>query len=370
MDDYHEYGHVDPVGDQYHHRSGVYGSPSAYAIDLSDVDDYGIEPLSAPARSFRTPEPDSPSPITTTDDTMKREPNSIPSQLRSSYGPSTAVVVRRESKATRKGGSAPKHPMSAYLFFVKEHRSKLRAAFPEKGFVAIAQFLGEQWRVLSDSARERFERRAATDKLRYHSEKQAFQESVSASDHHKSNKPSQREPQSAMPSTHRRTQSASARAVSIRRKRDPLLPRAPMTPYHFFVAAVRDKHESSEPDATNDPDLSAKSLSLQWRRLSAIERREYDAMSASDQKRFDHEMSQFEERSLTSPAASMPPKSARKRKSDEVEGNNGSPSANSPHIATTLTSSASTPVVRESKWMAKRSKLNDKRRVALTVATS
>ncbi len=54
-------------------------------------------------------------------------------------------MKRRKAK---KHPSAPKHPMSAYLYFVADHRQKLKQRFPEKGFTEIARMLGDEWRKL------------------------------------------------------------------------------------------------------------------------------------------------------------------------------------------------------------------------------
>ena len=43
----------------------------------------------------------------------------------------------------KKRPDAPKHPMSAYLYFVKDHRERLRKENPEKGFTAMARHLGD-----------------------------------------------------------------------------------------------------------------------------------------------------------------------------------------------------------------------------------
>jgi len=61
------------------------------------------------------------------------------------YLPKSQGGMMKRKKA-RKHPSAPKHPMSAYLYFVADHRAKLKDAFPDKNFTEIAKLLGEQWR--------------------------------------------------------------------------------------------------------------------------------------------------------------------------------------------------------------------------------
>lgn len=49
-------------------------------------------------------------------------------------------------KKAKKHPKAPKHPMSAYLYFVADNRTKLKEQYPEKGFADIARLLGSKWR--------------------------------------------------------------------------------------------------------------------------------------------------------------------------------------------------------------------------------
>ena len=61
---------------------------------------------------------------------------------------------KQSDKAKRKKHPlAPKHPLSAYLFYVATNRSALNSKYPDKDFTEIARLLGQQWyaRVLSCS---------------------------------------------------------------------------------------------------------------------------------------------------------------------------------------------------------------------------
>ena len=71
--------------------------------------------------------------------------------------------------------SAPKHPASAYLFFVASNRQRLQEVFPDKSFTDTARILGILWRQLSREDRRKFELLAAADKRRYEEEKLAWE---------------------------------------------------------------------------------------------------------------------------------------------------------------------------------------------------
>lgn len=87
----------------------------------------------------------------------------------------------------------PKKPLSAYLFFSLDNRSRIsrRSASPNmpnfesvaarrrwmsehSGFAAIGRALGAQWRALSAAEKAPYERRAEADRSRYASELSAY----------------------------------------------------------------------------------------------------------------------------------------------------------------------------------------------------
>ena len=74
-------------------------------------------------------------------------------------------------KKRKKHPLAPRHPMSAYLHFLKENRPKLNVQFPNKSFAEIAQLCGERWRELPVEERRPYEVMSAADKRRYEEEK-------------------------------------------------------------------------------------------------------------------------------------------------------------------------------------------------------
>jgi len=81
--------------------------------------------------------------------------------------------VRSRGKR-KKDPSAPKNPLSAYLFFVTEQRSNL-AGKSSKSFADLAKELGQQWKEMSDQEKAPYQEMAKKDKERFQFEKRAFE---------------------------------------------------------------------------------------------------------------------------------------------------------------------------------------------------
>lgn len=52
-------------------------------------------------------------------------------------------------KRRKRDPNAPKHPVSAYLFFVAESRTKLCKEYPGMSFGEMAKFIGSKWKALT-----------------------------------------------------------------------------------------------------------------------------------------------------------------------------------------------------------------------------
>ena len=64
----------------------------------------------------------------------------------------------------------PKRAMSAYMYFVKEQYSSMKASQPDLKFGDASKALGKQWKAMSIMSKAKFEALSATDKARYQRE--------------------------------------------------------------------------------------------------------------------------------------------------------------------------------------------------------
>jgi hypothetical protein len=80
-------------------------------------------------------------------------------------------------KRRRKHPKAPKHPLSAYLFFVATHRAQLTARYSDRSFSEVARILGSVWKRVPGHEKRKYEILAESDKRRYKYEMNDWNES-------------------------------------------------------------------------------------------------------------------------------------------------------------------------------------------------
>eukprot|EP01083_Nonionella_stella_P056705 149192_1 len=166
----------------------------------------------------------------------------------------------------KKHPNAPKHPMSAYLYFVGSTRQKLKEDNPGKDFTAVAKMLGENWKRLSTEDRREFVEKAEKDKKRYRDEKAVFDPSPEYADEE---------------------------SLALRkRKKHPLAPKHPLSGYLYFVANNRAEYNKKNPG--KDFTSVAKILGEQWKSLGHKDRRKYEILAAADKKRYEEEKERWQ----------------------------------------------------------------------------
>lgn len=127
---------------------------------------YAGYPPSYPMRKI--PFADAPAPLANGIDTIPRRldfPHGI--------GPSEFDLQQRKPKR-RKDPSAPKNPLSAYLFFITEQRSLLAGKGDGSSFSQVAKDLGSRWKSMTTEEKAPYVEMARKDKERYMNEKKAF----------------------------------------------------------------------------------------------------------------------------------------------------------------------------------------------------
>mmetsp|Transcript_31383 Transcript_31383/g.55197 ORF Transcript_31383/g.55197 Transcript_31383/m.55197 type:complete len:657 (+) Transcript_31383:109-2079(+) len=95
-------------------------------------------------------------------------------QMKGSILPPVETESSKDSKRRKKHPLAPKHPLSAYLFFIATNRRRMSEKYPDKDFKEVARMLGQMWKNLDASDRRIFEILAYADKKRYLEEKERW----------------------------------------------------------------------------------------------------------------------------------------------------------------------------------------------------
>lgn len=91
----------------------------------------------------------------------------------SSYNPPESTTGEEKGRRSRVKGerTGPKRPLSSYMYFCQDQRDTIKTANPTMNGKEITSELGRVWKSLSDEAKIPHESKAATDKLRFETEK-------------------------------------------------------------------------------------------------------------------------------------------------------------------------------------------------------
>ncbi|KAJ3411508.1 hypothetical protein HDV05_002116 [Chytridiales sp. JEL 0842] len=85
----------------------------------------------------------------------------------------TKGKVGKRTRAT-KDKSAPKHPTSAFLYYLSEVRPRYTAKYPGSTVGPISKMISTEWKALSDETRKIYLKKADDDKMRYAREMQVW----------------------------------------------------------------------------------------------------------------------------------------------------------------------------------------------------
>ena len=80
----------------------------------------------------------------------------------------------KKTKKTKKDKDAPKRAISAFFFYNKERREKLKKEQPNLDNKEIIKTMSAEWNKLSDDKKKPYIQKAEADKKRYEAEKKAY----------------------------------------------------------------------------------------------------------------------------------------------------------------------------------------------------
>ncbi|KAJ1918201.1 High mobility group [Mycoemilia scoparia] len=90
--------------------------------------------------------------------------------------PSTPnAPARRSRKKARRNPNAPKHPMSAFLFYLTAERPALAEQLPDSSIGKQTQIIARRWNRMDDVEKAPWEAKAKSDKDRYARERREYQ---------------------------------------------------------------------------------------------------------------------------------------------------------------------------------------------------
>ncbi|KAJ2330908.1 High mobility group [Coemansia sp. RSA 2671] len=82
--------------------------------------------------------------------------------------------AKRVRKKTKKDPDAPKHPMSAFLYYLTSERPRLAEHLSDMSIGQQTKIIAKQWKTLDESDRAPWEKLAKHDKDRYARERREY----------------------------------------------------------------------------------------------------------------------------------------------------------------------------------------------------
>ena len=80
----------------------------------------------------------------------------------------------KRTKKAKKDKDAPKRAISAFFFYNKERREKLKKEQPNLDNKEIIKTMSDEWNKLSEEKKKPYVAKAEADKKRYEAEKKAY----------------------------------------------------------------------------------------------------------------------------------------------------------------------------------------------------
>jgi|EP01047_Picozoa_sp_COSAG01_P041620 hypothetical protein len=155
--------------------------------------------------------------------------------------------------------------------FMNANRERVKAANPQLSVTQLSQLLGQQWRELTEDARQPYIAQAAADKRRYEQELQTWKE---------------QHPEQV---TAMAAQAKVTRKAKRTKKGKAEGPKRGTSAYLYFCSAVRAETKAANPDLKMT-ELS-KILGQKWKSLDASEKSKYEKMAVQDKARYEREKS-------------------------------------------------------------------------------
>ena len=183
------------------------------------------------------------------------------------YVPSEEPETKEKKKRAKKAKDAPKNALSAYNFFCKDEREKVKEKMPNSNAKEIMAELGKRWKDIKDTdAADKYKKMAEEDKKRYAEEMETY---VPSEEGEKTKKPRAKKPKDA--------------------------PKNPRSAYMFYCEKNREslKKKNSE---LKGKEITTK-LADEWKKIKDTKKADkYKKMAEEDKQRHAKEMEEYKER--------------------------------------------------------------------------
>ena len=182
---------------------------------------------------------------------------------------------KKTKKGKKKDPKAPKKPLSAYMYFSNELRSKVKAENPDISFGDIAKAISKKYKELTSEGKVKYEDLAKKDKRRYEKEMENY----------------------TPPSDDDEDDDDDGGKKSKKKKgakKDPNAPKRPRTAYMYFNIEMRPKIKEDNPDASFGE--LGKLIGQKYKEITEKEKAKFTAKAEKDKKRYEQEMAAYKKK--------------------------------------------------------------------------
>lgn len=254
--------------------------------ESSEDEDFGSEDGSSSSESEEDDEDNDVEMVPESDDSDLEEARKrAKREVKEADGPSKKKRPQspvKSKKKAKKDPNAPKRPMTAFMYFSLDMRSKLKEENPGISFAELGKLVGQKYKEISSDEKKKYESKANADKSRYDAEMKKYSPPDADSDDDVS--------------------STKKKGTKKQSKKDPNAPKKGLSAFMFFSKIMRPKLKQENPDMSFG-DLG-KLIGQKYRELSPEELSKYEAMANNDKKRFERENEAYEAKKSTDADAS------------------------------------------------------------------
>lgn len=196
--------------------------------------------------------------------------------------PSVAVAGEKRKKSAGekpvKDKNAPKRGKSSYLYFLDEARVTLKEKYPDKSFGDLARLAADAWKEVTKEEKEKYEKQAEQDRLRYQSEMVDYVPPVDQEDGRGSG-------------DEEAGGSSKKQQKKKKQKKDKNAPKGGLSSYIIFSNEMRQQIKEENPTLSLT-DIS-KSIGAKWRDMTAEDKLPFEEKSKLDKERYKSEMQRY-----------------------------------------------------------------------------
>jgi len=171
----------------------------------------------------------------------------------------------------KKDPNAPKQPLSAYFLFSQEERLKVKAEHPNYSICEIAKELGRRWADMNPEVKQHYQQKAEEGRQKYDQEMAAYRQDN--------------------------------RFEDPKPKRDPNMPKQPLSTYFLFSQEERLKVKAEHPSYSICE--IAKELGRRWAVMAPEVKQRFQQMAEQARQKYDQEMAAYRQANPTPPVQPM-----------------------------------------------------------------